>query len=904
MSGVNITVYDGKNAQQAAQRAEAAAREAKEQASVTSGALTDPIPPGTESEPAVIPPGPAGQKVKFEPEPGFYQGFDEVTSDKRWYFYWSGSSWSLVDMGELPNGHDGVDGASLLKEWSTTSTDYPYKKDIQVRYEKSIYVSLVDNNSDPVTDETKWLEVVDIEGEKLEQLWENRKKVVPKRLKTEVPGVIWGNNRSVNPNNGNYITRSGWKATDLIPLKAGETVELYARTNDVTGGAFPNIFLYNLTTLSFIEAAASDSQSAGLKYFTYTADSDIFFRATSASTEGEDYKLYIVKNEAEPIDGFVPDLYASDLWGNGSQYDTSGIVEVDLTGSLSSKVFVKAGDKLIASVYTNRSTSQNFLGVPFFNLNTGAFTRNLVIKPSPGPGNPVDIDLTFSQSGFFGISTKNNVLPDYNFKILRSVDNYSEDAPIYVPSGDVFPQYVQGNFYTRGSTVKNEGVYLEASKDTIAPATPESEDWNVIGGGESVGKVMSRYLSVGLPVGAAILELRGVLPTDTGSNRTPTRMEVVLKYDNSVVLSAFADVSIQGDTSSGHLKKGYAFDMLNGKTEELKVKFGSWTISDGFHVKAYWGDELLTRDIGCNMLWRQMLDTLPFPDSWIAPVTIPVDGQGKKYFHQEEAKFITQGFPCVIYHNGDYLGAYIWRQKKNRENYRVVKENSNHLWLEALGGTNFTGGFRYQDWEIRNPGIPGYISGGPISDIEVLNKITRLNTWVNGVFDGAVDFESTWEQYIDLQSFVRYIVFTEFIYNVDGIVKNYHLFEWGTGVWTINPYDLDHAFGYRIGEPPKINPEDRVLTKFSNRLFNIIYSRRLEDIKSEYARLKTLNVISVANMEGILSDIPARLGQDQMANNFSKWSSFQYVNFNHRSSIQYLLTFLDNRIRYLDSIWV
>src|SRR5690606_262144 len=58
--------------------------------------------PGTESEPAVLPSGPAGQKVKFEPEPGFYQGCDEVTSDKRWYFYWNGTTWSLVVMGSLP----------------------------------------------------------------------------------------------------------------------------------------------------------------------------------------------------------------------------------------------------------------------------------------------------------------------------------------------------------------------------------------------------------------------------------------------------------------------------------------------------------------------------------------------------------------------------------------------------------------------------------------------------------------------------------------------------------------------------------------------------------------------------------------------------------------------------------
>src|SRR5690606_10838107 len=68
-----------------------------------SAELMDPIPPGTAENPAVLPPGPAGQKRKFEPQPGFYQGFDEMTSDKRWYFYWNGSSWSLVGMGELPS---------------------------------------------------------------------------------------------------------------------------------------------------------------------------------------------------------------------------------------------------------------------------------------------------------------------------------------------------------------------------------------------------------------------------------------------------------------------------------------------------------------------------------------------------------------------------------------------------------------------------------------------------------------------------------------------------------------------------------------------------------------------------------------------------------------------------------
>src|SRR5690606_14235563 len=64
--------------------------------------LLDPVAPGTQAAPAIIPPGPEDSKGKFEPQPGFYQGFPEVTADKRWYFYWDMNAWSLKDMGALP----------------------------------------------------------------------------------------------------------------------------------------------------------------------------------------------------------------------------------------------------------------------------------------------------------------------------------------------------------------------------------------------------------------------------------------------------------------------------------------------------------------------------------------------------------------------------------------------------------------------------------------------------------------------------------------------------------------------------------------------------------------------------------------------------------------------------------
>lgn len=104
-SNINITVYNSKVAQDAAERAELAAKKTEN----ATDNLIDPTPPGTQANPAFIPNGPPDRKGKFEPEPGFYQGFPEVTADKRWYFYWNMISWSLKYLGPIPD--------NAPKEW-------------------------------------------------------------------------------------------------------------------------------------------------------------------------------------------------------------------------------------------------------------------------------------------------------------------------------------------------------------------------------------------------------------------------------------------------------------------------------------------------------------------------------------------------------------------------------------------------------------------------------------------------------------------------------------------------------------------------------------------------------------------------------------------------------------------
>lgn len=71
--------------------------------------------------------------------------------------WWNGYTWSLGGLVSLPKGADGIDGASLLEIWSSTSPNYPYKINVQVRDSVGkTFVSLVSNNTFALSDATKW----------------------------------------------------------------------------------------------------------------------------------------------------------------------------------------------------------------------------------------------------------------------------------------------------------------------------------------------------------------------------------------------------------------------------------------------------------------------------------------------------------------------------------------------------------------------------------------------------------------------------------------------------------------------------------------------------------------------------------------------------------------------------
>ena len=83
----------------------------------------DPVQGGaTEAEATVIPNGPSGQNRKMDASPGWYSVGGgapvEATAGHVWKWFWNGTSWSLVDMGELPM----MSADGIVEEGETRAT--------------------------------------------------------------------------------------------------------------------------------------------------------------------------------------------------------------------------------------------------------------------------------------------------------------------------------------------------------------------------------------------------------------------------------------------------------------------------------------------------------------------------------------------------------------------------------------------------------------------------------------------------------------------------------------------------------------------------------------------------------------------------------------------------------------
>jgi len=324
----------------------------------------------------------------------------------------------------------------------------------------------------------------------------------------------------------------------------------------------------------------------------------------------------------------------------------------------------------------------------------------------------------------------------------------------------------------------------------------------------------------------------------------------------------------QGKSSMGMPKRNGAADFFDAEHDGnvFSIKFGDWVPQDSFHLKAYYADYfvgvnpisyklfeqmLATRNIFENRDWKKIL--LPSKET-IGYDCHALDGEDDKYALDNGAKCFPDGFPCIVFLNGDFYGVYAWQLKKHRDNYMMSKKKPAHIhidgclgedtvWMangeldwDVLSGVTADSEGNQDGIEFRNPKpkaskdgwaltcVDGTTYDGDDNRQELIgedntsvydstndshvktNKVKKafielskvVPTLRTMVANNATNTEI--REYIatkfDVQAFMDYLIISDINCNFDGFRKNWQWVTWDGVKWFVEPYDMDGVFGW------------------------------------------------------------------------------------------------------------
>jgi hypothetical protein len=313
----------------------------------------------------------------------------------------------------------------------------------------------------------------------------------------------------------------------------------------------------------------------------------------------------------------------------------------------------------------------------------------------------------------------------------------------------------------------------------------------------------------------------------------------------------------QGRSSLQFMKKGLGADFFNedpnspdfDEDNVFSMKFGDWVYQDSFHIKSYYTDfprcttpvvYKLTDEV---VRTRGVMNDRPYKKYYVGEYSDAANANTQSDLDKNMetgARCFPDGFPVIVYQNGEFWGVNAWQLKKHRDNYQQSKKKATNIHLDGdMGSHNGSTPFWLWngtiDWSIycsgtygietRNPKnlycVDGkkydadthdaeiidtataeeWIAAGkiiptdkPIDDTlagylrttgKVRASIEELTTYVptinQMISDGATaeEIRATIEDMFDVNSFIDYIVIGNVCGNNDAWDNNGQIITWG-----------------------------------------------------------------------------------------------------------------------------
>ena len=198
-----------------------------------------------------------------------------------------------------------------------------------------------------------------------------------------------------------------------------------------------------------------------------------------------------------------------------------------------------------------------------------------------------------------------------------------------------------------------------------------------------------------------------------------------------IYFKKWALIGAQGNSSMAFEKKNISikwFDTENvenskgkwGKGDTFGTVFGDWVMQKTYHLKAYYTDFLRggavvayqiadevykTRGVYADRPWKKALidfdNILPQ-----TPYGLTADGVDDMNLQIDNgARCMPDGFPVIVYQQGEFFGIFSWQLKKDADNMNMDTGNPLHIHIDGdLTVANIWGGsINWSGFEVRNP---------------------------------------------------------------------------------------------------------------------------------------------------------------------------------------------------------
>jgi len=407
--------------------------------------------------------------------------------------------------------------------------------------------------------------------------------------------------------------------------------------------------------------------------------------------------------------------------------------------------------------------------------------------------------------------------------------------------------------------------------------------------------------------------------------------EVTLQFvSNTINFTDNIELNYQGATSLADAKKGFGIDTHD------KHKFGKWREYDSFHLKAFYEDFIMARDWVCNTLMEEIYLTRPFDER--KPFLKNNNFQGDyRAFFDSNALCHVDGFPIELYINDAYWGVYIWRLKKDKNNYLFTKGDAQHIFLDSQNWFSNSGAFSWTGVEVRNPKTlycttvvngqyqkydgdnPKELIDSTMPYYDSTNAGHVLTNTVKGYIVAWKDFmwsittttsKELIEQHFDTQEFVDCYILMEVCNVWDSWSRNTLYGSWDGQHFAPMVYDMNNSFNgfggkstgiYTAYYPPTSDTYNQKARSMP--WFVAMESLYASEIKARYNELRDYGIISTEHIVGLFNRFARWIGFDAYGREVSRWPNISGYVGNNRDpdEIGIIEDWISERLIYLNN---